>query len=334
MYSLRFVPLRFFQIVRKLFIYMRELFRGHRSVYILISSGKLGFVRDILFIGLARIAGKRIVCHLKSGRYDAYNRQNNALVRRFVRWVIGMADVVIVLSPRFTSLFDFLDKSRTAVVPILNGLPDDSLDCVYSHVNSGSSATQILYLSNLMGTKGYWDLLNAAVILNKRTDMPDWNLTLAGATIPDGVEKHLTPDKIAANVTDFIANNGLQDVVRWNGPVGGDEKIAVLAESDILVLPSAYPGEGQPVSIIEGIASGLAVLATDYRAIPDMLESQVNGEYIVHGDPVGLAEILAGLIINSDKLEQYQAASRRIYERDFSWKTHFERIRPVILGDE
>ena len=58
------------------------------------------------------------------------------------------------------------------------------------------------------------------------------------------------------------------------GWVSGEEKKKYLSNSNILVLPSYH--EGFPVVILEAMASGSAVIATDVGAIPEMIDTSLK----------------------------------------------------------
>ena len=63
----------------------------------------------------------------------------------------------------------------------------------------------------------------------------------------------------------------------------------------MFVLPSYYNLEAQPITIIEAMAFGCAVYATDYRGIPEILEDRVNGEFIKPKDPQDIFEKLTDI---------------------------------------
>ena len=59
--------------------------------------------------------------------------------------------------------------------------------------------------------------------------------------------------------------------------VAGADKQRLLRESDIFVLPTTHPTEGQPISILEAMGNGLAVVTTDYPGIADVVCDGENG---------------------------------------------------------
>lgn len=100
------------------------------------------------------------------------------------------------------------------------------------------------------------------------------------------------------------------DRVRFWGRVDHDQMPRVFAETDVLVLPSIWP-ENQPVSILEAMASGVAVIASDVGGVRELVEDGVTGKVFQAGDVSGLAECIACLAEEPDLAVAYGEAARR-----------------------
>lgn len=105
-----------------------------------------------------------------------------------------------------------------------------------------------------------------------------WRLRMAG----DG---ELRPAVEAA-----VRARGLQGRVELLG-VRGDLP-ALMAASDALVLPSRY--EGNPLVVLEALAAGLAVVATEVGCLPELVPTAC-GRLVPPGRPDALAQALADL---------------------------------------
>lgn len=84
---------------------------------------------------------------------------------------------------------------------------------------------------------------------------------------------------------------GLGNSVRFLGEVA--DPVATLAGWDLLVLPSRREGFG--LVLVEAMAAGRPVLASDAGGIPEVVEDGVNGWLVPAGDAGALADALAGL---------------------------------------
>jgi glycosyltransferase involved in cell wall biosynthesis len=118
-----------------------------------------------------------------------------------------------------------------------------------------------IFVGRLTREKGVGELLAAA------RRLPDVRWTIVGDSLPSD------RDALADTVSRFAAeSNGS---VRWVGMVPPSSVRSYLAEADVLVLPSWR--EGVPRSIIEGMAGGLPVVATDIRGCRELVEPGVSG---------------------------------------------------------
>jgi glycosyltransferase involved in cell wall biosynthesis len=92
------------------------------------------------------------------------------------------------------------------------------------------------------------------------------------------------------------------------------DAIRVLAGSDIFVLASLE--EGYPVALMEALAIGLPVVATDAGGIPDAVRTGVEGIVVPRGGPPALAEALVVLAQNAE-LRRSMATAAQARGREF-----------------
>ena len=83
--------------------------------------------------------------------------------------------------------------------------------------------------------------------------------------------------------------------LRHTAAVFGTGKSDLLAQHDALVLPTYHAGEGLPGSIIEAFQHGLPVIATRWRAIPELVIPAVNGLLVEPRDVTALAQAMQRL---------------------------------------
>jgi glycosyltransferase involved in cell wall biosynthesis len=104
-----------------------------------------------------------------------------------------------------------------------------------------------------------------------------------------------------------------------------EDVFQLLRASDIFVLASRF--EGYPVSIMEAMASGCAIVATAVGGVPDAVRAGVDG-VLVHGHgPQGLANAIAALITDP---ERRLALARSAEER----AVMFDIMRPAKRVEE
>ncbi|MCH1867667.1 glycosyltransferase [Nocardioides sp. CFH 31398] len=106
---------------------------------------------------------------------------------------------------------------------------------------------------------------------------------------------------------------GLADAVLFTGV--RRDVADLLPGFDVLALSSVH--EAAPLVVIEAMAAGLPVVATDCGALRDMVDDPEQGRLVAVGDRRALAEALVGLARDPDGRRRAGAAARRRAERDF-----------------
>jgi glycosyltransferase involved in cell wall biosynthesis len=106
-----------------------------------------------------------------------------------------------------------------------------------------------------------------------------------------------------------------------------DDVPALLAESDVFVLPSR--SEAAPNGIIEAMGAGLPVVATDVGGIPELVEHGTTGVLVRPGDATALAGALQQLIADPPRAAAYGRAGRAAAERHYSFDRMVARFEQL-----
>jgi glycosyltransferase involved in cell wall biosynthesis len=110
---------------------------------------------------------------------------------------------------------------------------------------------------------------------------------------------------------------GSMSHVRNMGRINDDATMARLyAAANLFVLPSIE--DNLPNTVMEAMSCGTAVVAFGVGGVPDMVEEGVTGCLAPPADAKKLAELLAGLVTDPDRLEAMGKAGRRRVEAEFS----------------
>lgn len=273
------------------------------AVYVPVSQTTLGFLRDALFVWPALLARSRVILHLRGGRFDLFYREASAPVRWLVRQTLARVSAMIVLGERLRpDMARLMPADRVFVVP--NGLDLPPLG--RKRGEEGRPFT-VLYLGNLVRSKGWFVLLEAAALAARRH--PGCAFTFAGAWMDPQDERE-------AKV--FVEEHGLVGTVAFLGTTTGEAKAACLAAADVLAFPTFYPYEGHPWVIVEALAAGLPVISTDHACIPETVEDGVNGFIVPKQDPEALAARILDLADDPARRRAMGEASRRIYRERYT----------------
>jgi glycosyltransferase involved in cell wall biosynthesis len=114
--------------------------------------------------------------------------------------------------------------------------------------------------------------------------------------------------------------------VSYLGPVGPEKLRELYRESDVFVFPSFFEGFG--LVILEAMACGLPVIASDRSAGPDVL-GDLYGRVVTAGDIDQLAETLRWFAENREKIPAMKSAARRKAE-SFTWEKYREAVSDAV----
>jgi glycosyltransferase involved in cell wall biosynthesis len=294
------------------------LLARHRPdlVYLGVSQNRWAYVRDAVFMTLCRLARVRIFTHLHGGGFRAFyegsGRPMRWLIRRTSWWLAGAG----VLGEGLRWIYEELvPEDRIHVVA--NGVAD--LFPEGAPERAGTRPPRITYLGTLIRSKGFPDLLR--VMARLRAAGVEATLVLAG---PWNSEEERGEAEAA------VARDGLGDAVEMAGVVDGEAKRRLLADAAIFVLPTRYPPEGQPLSILEAMSAGLPVVSTPRAAIPDMLDHGVTGLMVPEGDDAALEAALRRLVESPSERAAMGAAGRAKYLKGFTEEKMIERLSAVM----
>ncbi len=129
----------------------------------------------------------------------------------------------------------------------------------------------------------------------------NWSCVMIG----DGPEK--------PRVEQEIARYGLGDRFTIPGWVHQDEVMDWFSKSDVLFMPSL--SEGLPIVGLQGLAVGLAIVATRVGGFIDLVEHSKNGFLVDNPDGTGFSEPLRRLLSNAHMLKSFRQASFSVAKR-------------------
>jgi glycosyltransferase involved in cell wall biosynthesis len=226
---------------------------GCDALYYVPAPGKRFAVwRDALVLGRARSACPKLILHFHAPGLASWLTNSASPIDRRLAKVLARPDLALVLAENLREDATALGARRTAVVP--NGIPDPAPSVPAPRRVAGSSRN-ILFLGLCAEDKGTHVLL--AAVRELRSTGEPVRVTFAGA-FPSKREQ--------ASFTETAA--ALGDAVTFAGFVAGADKDRLLAECDVLCLPTFYAHEGQPLVLLEALAHDVPIVATTWRGIP------------------------------------------------------------------
>jgi len=263
-------------------------------------------LRKIVVAQVAEFVGLPYIIHLHGAEFPKYYRSVDAFTADRIRRLFKGARRVVVLGDAWS---DFLIREEIAssekIVVLHNASPaQDSRSAPGDHVS-------LLFLGRLGPRKGTPQLIEA---LSRLSTESDWRAVLAG----DGnVEQ--------TNVA--LATAGLSERVRLPGWLGPTDTEELLGSSHILVLPSL--AENLPMSVIEAMAFGMAIVATPVGAIPEIIKDGETGLIVPVDDVEALAAALERLIDDKSLRDRLGSAAQAFHQQHLEIERYAQRMADI-----
>jgi glycosyltransferase involved in cell wall biosynthesis len=250
--------------------------------------------------------------HVVDG-FGPEERESQIRRRVLIRRLVLARGKVIVPSRNLERIATEIWKLPTRVVRYV----PNGIDLTRFSLNSGrdrSGPAVIGTVAALREEKNVARLIRAFALVARDHRM-DARLVIVG----DGAERA----SLAALATDL----GVSDLVTFAGH--RDDTPALYAGFDLFALTSDT--EQMPLSVIEAMASGLSVVATDVGDVRAMLAPE-NADYVGARDATVIAELLAKLLTVPTERARIGAANRAKAERDFDQAAMFATWRGLWAG--
>jgi len=264
-----------------------------------------GVLKYAGFIVLGTLSRKQIITHIHGNHLGNEYESLSRIKKKLFYFLVSKTTKGIVLSDSLkANLTPFIPKNTIEVLPNFaqDYLVDDSIEKSFDKL-------RIIYLSNLMEEKGIFDLLKALHLLEEN-NVP-YKARIAGAidlSQKEEIEKQIN----SLNHTTYI------------GIVKAQAKKELLQWGNIFVLPTFYKMEGQPISILEAMATGNVILTTRHAGIPDVIEDKKHGRFIKKRNSKDLYETLVYYAQNRDEALQISRYNRSCFKENFT-KLRFEK---------
>jgi len=267
-------------------------------------------LRKLVISGVARQLRIPYVLHLHCGEFKIYWDSVGPLLSGLLTRAFSNAARTVVLGAVWARyIADHAPRARIEIVPNATFAP---------RLEAGERPPQapvhILFLGKMGANKGVPELLRALAMLP-----PDgaWRATLAG----DGEVDKARSEAIRLDLQRQVTVRG------WADP---QEVDALLRGADVLVLPSHY--ENLPMSVIEGMAYGLAVVTTPVGAVPDIIVPGETGLLCPPGDASALAEHLRAVISDPMLRKRLGQAAQTFHREHLDAPALVHRLKSIWEG--
>lgn len=210
-------------------------------------------------------------------------------------------------------------KEKIAIVP--NGVDLEEYkqlptgDLFRKRLDIKENEKVVLTVGRLEKIKGFQYLIKALPSIIK--EVGSTKLVIAGPDFNYG-----------ATLKKLTEETNVQDHVIFYGPINGKEKFEAFSAANIVAVPSLYEGFG--MLLLEAMAAGKPLVATNTGAAPEIIQNGKNGILANLGNVEDLAGKIIKLLSDDQLMYLISQESRKTVEA-FDWEKVSEQIHKLYI---
>ncbi|NUQ83776.1 MAG: glycosyltransferase family 4 protein [Anaerolineales bacterium] len=174
---------------------------------------------------------------------------------------------------------------------------------------------RILFLGNVIYRKGLHTLLKSVASLKSKVMVE----------VVGGLNAE---PKYAEKMRRFVADNGLESMVKFQGVLDNEPLIEMYRRAHVMVVPSSYEGFG--IVYLEGMGFGLPAIGTTAGAASEIITHGENGFLIRPDDSAALAKHLGELERHRELLVRLSLNAVKRYKSQPRWDETAKKIREFL----
>ena len=290
---------------------LKLLTHRYALCYLAITCQGMGFLKDAPFVLLCKLFGRKVVIHQHNkGMEKCVDKQP-------YKWLLPLVyrntKVILLSWYLYPDIEKVVKKEQVLICP--NGIPEQF--CGEPHFERKNKVPHLLFLSNLIPSKGVYVLLDACKILKEKGYKFVCNFV-------GGESKEITREVFEKAVEE----RGLSEDVIYNGPKYGDEKSSFFINSDIFVQPTYE--DCFPLTLLEAMQYKLPIVSTDEGAIPDIVSDGTNGFICKRKDAISTASAIERLLNTPELCREMGSNGYKIFKGNFTLEVFSENITNIL----
>ena len=267
------------------------------------SPNRIPVIRDVLFLLLVRPLAKDTIFHYHAGGLPEYVKSLNFPLRFLSSLAFSNATLGIEISESQMHKDIFFPVKRR--ICISNGL---DVPVVEQKPNEQENdKKRILFIAGLRSSKGVMDIIGTAEKLRELG--ADFVFDVAGAWQEEETRRDFETELSSLNLNDHVI---------LHGRVTGEEKWELYRQAYAFFFPSFYESENFPLVLIEAMAFGLPIVATNWRGIPELVVEDKTGKLCDVGSCEQFSSALNELLNNENRHKEMATLARSRYEKRYT----------------
>ena len=294
-------------------------FKRFSTVYFVGSRSKVGFIKEIPLFLLAMLFKKKLVNHLHGADFNHFYA-NSGTLKPLVKYAYNYVSLTIILLKEMQQEFKEFPKMGLKVIPNAYTSDFETLQPKFP------KSLTLLYLSNLMRSKGIIEFLDASeILLNESIDL---KINIAGQFLSDHLNSHQETKDLFFKKFNTLKNS-FPSRIYYHGIVKGHGKMELLLNSAVFVLPTYYPTEAFPISIIEAMKTGNAIVTTDHNYLSHIITKK-NGFLIEPQSSDSIVKTVTQLLADQNNLLKIQKHNINKAYRDYNHKQYIKKLKKIL----
>lgn len=275
------------------------------------AESRFGAIKDLILLGFLRLRARKTVYHFHGAGGVKYIMRS-PIQRAWARLVLLRPD--LVLYPPGGDNGDTSLCEAKQNIPVSNGIEDPFAILPILPNKSPEKDISFTFIGLLTEDKGVFDLVSIARLL--RDSGYKFKMNIVGEGLPGEITR----------LQSLIHQYNLADFVQLPGVLIGREKFELLQKTTVYVFPTYFRAETQPTAIMEALAVGVPVVASDWRGINTIIDNGVNGYTVPPRDSASFCHAIIN-ILTSGQIDSMRVAARRIFLERFTIDHHANALR-------
>jgi glycosyltransferase involved in cell wall biosynthesis len=280
--------------------------------YLTINSYGPAFYKDFLIILILKFSGVKKVYHFHNKGISL--RQEKPFDNLLYRSAFRKSYIILLSGHLYHDIQKYIPEEKIYYCP--NGIEDKYFEESIMPGEKINKITQLLFLTNLIKSKGLIYLIQACKLLTDRNI--NFRCMITGAK----------GDLDHSDLQKMVFLNGLESYITITEGKYGDDKAASFASADIFVYPTF--NDCMPLVLLEAMQYSLPVVSTYEGAIPELVDDGVTGFLVPSKDSEALAEKLGILIKNPELQKKMGKAGRDKYLKEFTLEKFENRMVDIL----
>lgn len=288
-------------------------------LYLTLAESSLGNIRDLFIFFVCFRKRNRMIVHMLGGAGMKEILSKSGLIYKLNNFFLSKIGAIVVEGwPQAKTFERVIDRNRIHIVP---NFAEDFLFASEEELYAKYEQTEplrILFLSNLLYGKGQHELVDGFLQLHE-TIRQNIRLTFVG-----GFESERDKQIFLKKIEDK------SEIHYYGAFVSGYEKREMYLKSHIFCLPTYYPYEGQPISIIESYATGCVAMVTMHSGIPQIFEPGKNGYEVKKKSSDSIRKTIVDIWNDRESLKKIGRYNYEIASRKYRTKIYVASLMNIV----